>query len=1267
MTKTVRTLSIFAYGVFSIAAQTLLFREFISTLESSDISVGVFFGTWFLWIAIGAALVCKSKTVSAMLLKNTGLFLLAYLPAFVLQLTLTVQARRFAGIAAYEALPLWSILALSIIVNSPLGLVTGMLFPVICRQAEKGRRSTVSYVYIIESAGSFIGGTGATVLLGFGVNPAAVFLILAVMLSLAVFTDCVVRRKEEDKRNSAVVVTSCAAMLSLLTASACLALRADTALTGCLQTIKWTRMLAAQAPAGYFQTPQAEYLYGNYKGQWLTVREGSVCEALPDESTSGRIAAVSLCQNPAASRVLVIGTGLGVCRDFLKLPQIDRVSWAHSDGGYVRMVNRSLPEDLKIIDGRFSPQTGDVRPLLAEEKRYYDIIIVNLPDAAGAVFNRYYTIEFYRQVKEALRDGGVLAVRITGGENVLGTELAGLGASVKFTLEKIFLKFALTPGDETWFIASDSGRLTGEPAILRERFASIKGGEKIFAADGLLSVYLPQRAADAVERYKSAGMLLPERMLINSDAKPLAHLYSLLLAARRAGAPCAAAARLLALAGPAVFFVPISVFAALSIFYCIKTPQRSGYTGFDCSFLVFSAGWTGIGIVIVLMYLYQTVFGSLYLYVGVISSLYMAGLVAGGVLFSYFVSARRYLAVILAHMIIFAAIAFLPPAMWTHTAFAAAFVLCGVCAGSYFPLAAGRLSEAAFETGRSAGKLETADHIGACAGGLLTGVVFLPALGIQGSVFVLAALVLAAAPLFILGAYRRANYAPSGDFGLRLRRGGYILLGAGVSIVLCSDMLVNAEGRLAPSLPQSAAVSLAGGGAAERVQTVDAKSGRPFSYFKVYGPKNELAGYIFSSMDLSPQVYGFGGRMNLAVYADTAGKLISFQMISSHETPSYLGLLAKWQQALTGRQLFSPEPFADVSAVTGATVSSKAILAALQGSSSRFAGQILGMSIKSSAGGMGLPDRQAVYLACAFLLSLFAAYCGGPRVRVVVCVFNLVVGGVILNAQYSTEQIVTILSFNLSAAALSWSFFAAAGIPLVVAVFGNIYCGYMCPFGAMQELLGRLVPKGLQGPSQSQIYRMGSVRYGLLFVFIAAFFITRDRTTLAADPLISIFNWRFSISDLNTMTIAIAAVVLAASLLYRRFWCRYLCPAGAFLTLLGGLSPLKGYMPKKECGRCGLGAAAAEQTDCSVCREHGPEYAAVAGTRNLLSALVVTVVVLMLAVCADRAIKAVPSDFYRPAFAVSPAGQPRDVDMQRVRSMIEQKKLSDKEARFYKK
>jgi len=1276
-----RSLLIFSFGLFTIAAQALLFREFITTFEGSDISVGVFFGSWFLWVGLGALLVYKAETFAEKLLKNIEFLFLCYLPAFILELTLITQARELAGIESYALLPVKAILLLSIVVNAPVSIITGMLFPTACRWVQRDRELAVSRVYIIEAAGSFLGGLGTTVLLGVGVSSARVFFILAFIVSFSFF--CVRLTRLKNWVWAFVPLCICV----------CLIAGVDKKLSQQLQIIKWGKLLPKDALKGSFRTAQAEYLYGIYHGQWVAVREGGVCEALPDKSSTGRIAAIGLSQNPDSRRVLVIGSGLGLCYEFLHLKQIEKVTWAHSDSEYVRKVGNFIPLKFRIDDERLHLLSGDVRLSLANKKQYYDIVILNLPDATSSVLNRYYTLEFYRKVKEALRPGGVLAIRIAGGENIMGTELINLGASTKLTLEKVFSQLVLTPGEDTWLIASDSEKLTGDPGSLRDRFAAIKGGADVFPPEALLSVYLPDRAAAAMEGYSGAD--LPERLLINRDSAPLTHLYSLLLAAKQSGAPSTKFAKYLALTGPLAFVVPILVFIALRAVYILKTARQGNESSFDSTFLVFSAGWVGIGVVIVLMYLYQTYFGSLYLYIGVISSVFMVGLTIGAVLIRYLLSNKIKIqpqvllfVVILVHMLILAAIIFWPSEQWTHPAFAAAFFLCGLCTGSYFPLAAKQLADSAFETGQAGSKLETADHIGASAGGMLTSLALVPVLGTKVTLFVFALLILANVPPAALK--RRVGLAPpfsALEGGLKptlhlyLRRLGYILFGVGLSVIICSNLLVRAGGQYRPSLPQYAAQALAGQANLGEASAIIEKNARKINYFRVYDANDKLNGYIFSSADLSPEVSGFGGKFNLAIYVDTTGELVNFHIIWSNETPAYLELLSQWRELLNKHQLFQPEPFADIHAVTGATVSSRAVLSALEKSGHRFAGEILGQTLQTGnieekvrlAG--YLPDTTGIYLISAFALALIVIYRGGFWSRLAILCFNLIVGGIVLNAQYSSEQMATVLSLQSPAIGLSGTFLLVVGVPLLVIIFGNIYCGYICPFGAAQELLSYVVPRRFKTAIPAELMRKARfVKYVVLFVLIMVFFVSRNRTMLTADPLIAVFSGSSALYTVSADLIIAAALI--GSIFYTRFWCRYLCPVGAFLSLLNNVIVLKRFLPAKKFGRCEFGLTPKDHLDCIYCDKCRYEESKCISTPELKSTrvfvprafmtYVLIVALLVSAVSVNRFREVIPTGISQPVVSASGTGRPRNVNLKRIQTMIQQGKLSDKEAEFYK-
>jgi len=1298
--RAARALLIFSYGLFTIAAQTLLFREFITTFEGNDISVGIFFGTWFLWVGLAAILVNKIQAVADTLLKYIEFLFLCYLPAFILQSVLIIQARELAGVETYELLSIRAILFLSIVINAPVSVITGMLFPLACRWIQQGEKLPVSRVYIIEAAGSLFGGLGVTVLLGFGAGSTTIFFILAFIVSLSVF--CVQLAKA--RRWIWAVVPACALV--------CLIAGADKVLTQQIRIIKWGKLLPEEALAGSFQTAQSEYLYGVYQGQWVAVREGSTCEVLPDESSAGRIAAIGLCQKPDAERILVVGSGLGLCYKFLQLPQTQTITWAHCDNEYVQKVDRFIPPEFKITDKRLEAGAGDVRSMLAKKKRFYDIVILNLPDATSSVLNRYYTLEFYRQVKESLRSGGVLQVRIAGGENIMGTELTNLGASTKLTLEDVFSHLVLTPGEDTWFIVSDSNNLTGNPGTLRDRFASINGVSGVYPPDALLSVYLPDRAAAALENYSNAD--LPKELLINRDSRPLTHLYSLLLAAKQSEAPTATFIKHLVLSGPLTFVIPILVFIALRIIYILKTTQQGGKSSFDSTFLIFSAGWLGIGVVIVLMYLYQTRFGSLYLHIGIISSVFMVGLTIGASLIRYLLLSERKIqppillfAVILVHALILGIIAFWPAEQWTHFIFAIAFILCGLCTGSYFPLAARGLADSGFETGQAGSKLEMADHIGASTGGLLTGLILVPVLGAKLTLFVFILFIIANIPAAVLRIISYLVFRPSyvvttyhiphTTSASRFTKIGYALFGIGACIVLCSNLLAEAGSKLRPSLPQYAAQALAGELSIEQESTVPSDSTGKINYFRVCDANNKLTGYIFSSKDLAPEIRGFGGKMNLAIYVGAGGKLINFHIIRSNETPVYLDLLNQqeaprgahpgtndltWYEQLTGRRLFQLKPFADVHSVTGATVSSEAILSALETSGQRFASKVLGQpfepKLKEKAHFINALDSRGIYLIGAFALALIVIYHGGFWSRLAVLCLNLVVGGIILNNQYSSEQIASILSLHTPALGLTGAFLLAVGIPLLIIFFGNIFCGYICPFGALQELLGYVVPERFKPTiSIETMQKARFVKYGILFVVIIVFFFSRNRTTLAADPLISIFNFRFW--QLSIMLIA--AIALVGSIFYTRFWCRYLCSVGAFLSLFNNVVILKRYLPAKKFGSCEFGLTGKDHTDCIYCdrcryqtkaakkkeRLSRPHHAPakLQGRYFIVGVLVAAVLVSTISV--NRFLQVIPASFGQSAVTQSGGGEPRDVDLQRIRKMIEQNRLSDREAEFYKK
>jgi hypothetical protein len=131
-----------------------------------------------------------------------------------------------------------------------------------------------------------------------------------------------------------------------------------------------------------------------------------------------------------------------------------------------------------------------------------------------------------------------------------------------------------------------------------------------------------------------------------------------------------------------------------------------------------------------------------------------------------------------------------------------------------------------------------------------------------------------------------------------------------------------------------------------------------------------------------------------------------------------------------------------------------------------------------------------------------------------------------------------------------------------------------------------------------------------------------------------------------------------------------LCPVGAFLSLLNNLTVLKRYLPAKKFGRCQFGLRWQDKMDCICCDKCRYEEYRSKRTQEQKTAWVFLTCVLVVAifvstVSVGRFLQVIPAGLDTGAISAS-GGEPRDVDLQRVRTMIRQKRLSDKEADFYK-
>lgn len=1181
--KQLRSALVLGLGFYALVVQTLLFRDFLAALEGSELGVGSFFGSWLLWVGLGAVVGRVVSHRLTGLTKRFELTVLLYLPALLVQQFLIAHARTLAGVPAYEVFPFGRMFAVSMLVNAPVSLTTGLLFTLACRWWEQDQLPPAR-VYMVEALGSFLGGLTVTMLLVSGVTAENVVCCAAFVLVAGAAVAWIGADRSSRSSTSGVVLIVLLVVVSLLGISGL-----ANSWSRWNDRSQWSRLLPADEFRGSFTTAQAKYLYGERGAQFVVMSWGGVSEALPNTEHASEVIALALAQHPTARNVLVMGTdSLGICLRLRELPQIGEVVWLHPDPAYPQAVLQVLPAAAKASAQGLTVPGTEVRDYLQFHRRQFDLVILNLPDPTTLVLNRYWTREFYQMVEGALVDDGVVCTRLTGAANYMGDERVYLGSSALVTLESVFRHVVLKPGDESWLIASNGPSLCNAPAELRDRFAQIEGAAALYPPQGLMSLYVPDRIQFQLQGYAQATARVGSSMLVNRDRQPKSLIFGLLLALRRTTLlSFARHVPILWAGGIWIAACPIVVYGLLRVLYMLAprggraTPESvTAGAAYDGSMLVFATGLAGMSLSIVLMFQYQSRFGSLFLDIGLISALFMFGAFTGSLLGERLVRRPRQQLLpssLLSNLAFLAVVVFLPEEL-PRSIYAILFVVCGLFVGVYFPIGAQWLRAVGEKAASSGARLEMLDHWGGAAGAVLTGWLLLPLLGIQLTLWVLMLVIgVNLAPAFVQT--RPGHLPPGADwFDRMIRPAGYWLLGTAIAVLMMSQIVAALESERAGQRTYEAALAMTGSD--ELVaETATREDGSELQYWRV--PDSEDGGgFVFSTESLANGVYGYGGPVVMAVYVDRDGTLRDLRIVESRETPAYVESLRGWLQGLPGHNVFQPSGLEGVDAVTGATITSEAILRSLRQAGPWFALAALGIKPEGEVPtATQQVDPQFICLAVLLIVAVVLRYFPHVWVRRGMLLATLVLTGFAWNLQYGSQQVMGILSLSLPGNWLSGPFLLVGIVPIVVMLVGNVYCGYVCPFGAMQELVGDLRPRGLDTDPEKRAWRYGRpVKYVMLAMLVVLFGLTRDYGVLAADPLLTVFS---PLRDSWTMWLAAGLIVL--SFFFRRFWCRNLCPAGAFLALLGGVRVLKRLLPRTGPARCDLGVRTVGELDCLFC------------------------------------------------------------------------------------
>ncbi|MDQ7780143.1 MAG: hypothetical protein RDV41_10605, partial [Planctomycetota bacterium] len=499
-------------GASSLIAQTVLIRELLVAFCGNEISIGIVFAGWMLWVAAGS-------WIGGFVRPSVRAYLVsALLFAAVCPVTLHAirLSRELVGAAGVQYLSLPQIMVVALGVLCPMCVIVGIRFPMVVGLSELAHpqtRKSAGTVYALESVGAIVGGVVMTcvlqpflnsleiVLLAGGISLIPALPLLAVSSLLRPGTagrpaggagEAATGTGEETMHvagRGRVGLGYVDAVLGALAVVACVGIGVVVIIFGERLDLASTRAqwrvfnpkleLVERRESRYQNIAVLEYagqrnIYGS---GWLmfSVVDEKKLDPEVEESSNIAFAHLAMTEHRDPRSVLLIGGGAtGVLREVLKHP-VTRVDYVEFDFVLLEVTKRLLPEADKaaLADPRVTVHEMDGRRFVSLAQRgSYDLVVASLPDPTTLGVNRLFTAEFYEGVARALKPDGVFATGMTSAYSPTGV-LLDANAAVYHTLREVFGCVMFVPGEHGTFFASNSeGQILYKPETLVERFVA---------------------------------------------------------------------------------------------------------------------------------------------------------------------------------------------------------------------------------------------------------------------------------------------------------------------------------------------------------------------------------------------------------------------------------------------------------------------------------------------------------------------------------------------------------------------------------------------------------------------------------------------------------------------------------------------------------------------------------------------------------------------------------------------------------------------------
>ncbi len=685
----------FILGFTSLITQVIMLREFMLVFSGNELVIGIILAIWMILTGFGAY---SGKFVQSgfrnLKTLTSGLVLQGALPIILVFLINFLRNIVFEPGTSIGILKM--VFAVTILLM-PFCMISGFLFTSLSSLYSQATGTIkIEPVYALESTGSIAGGVLFTYIF---TGILSTFQILGILFSVNLLAVFIMLHRQ--KTTVYLIIPAL-----VLLAAAPFAIHID----------KFARQFLFRNQKLTFtkDTPFGNLSITDYGGQ-MNFFENNVLLFTTENAIANEEAVhYAMIQREHPGNVLLISGGIsGITNEIEKykprrLDYVELNPWLFKIGA--EFTTSLGNKNINIIK-------DDARIFVKKTGEKYDVILIHLPEPVTAQINRYYTLEFYRELKSVLNRNGIVSFDLPSTANYISREAMELNSSIYNTVKKVFGHVLIFPGENNYFVASD-GPLTLKVV-------------RLYSERNIDNTYVNQYYIDnesLIDRSEYILSTLEEHSRINRDYYPVSYFKQIRLWLSQFSHSKI----------PLMIGIPL-VFLILLYF---------GYRSHPANLGMFTAGFAASSLEFVILIAFQVVYGYIYQVMGAFFAVFMAGLALGAIYRKKIFGRADFRGLVIIHSALVAMLFIsLPclallkrldiyPAAVYLISFILLFLTAGVV-GAYFSHA----SSIQEGSPRSiAAKVYSTDLIGSAFGAFITAAVVLPSIGIYKTVLAMAVL-----------------------------------------------------------------------------------------------------------------------------------------------------------------------------------------------------------------------------------------------------------------------------------------------------------------------------------------------------------------------------------------------------------------------------------------------------------------------------------------------------------------------------------------------